>query len=278
MASRHHPVAALALAAAMLLPLSSLAASPASAQPVQLEQPALAAASAMGHHASALPASPFARSSFNPYATDSPIYHDSEQWQWLSYSGKVIPGGHIFNATTGGQCSTGWIVGQNRRSFILTAGHCGRVYDRFGIRDRNGNTALIGQMVEKKDFSTGQDYGLIEITNPRLVDPRLPNHYEVTGWRTVQWLNQQRPTICHLGYRTGKSCGQYLGVDDNGYIHFRGIVDHGDSGGPVFAVVNNTIYAVGVISWSQPSNATDVAAQPIEPAMVRWGLTLYVRY
>ena len=146
------------------------------------------------------------------------------------------------------------------------------------IRDSNGNSAVIGQMVERKNLSNNSsgDYALIELSTLQYVDPRLPGHNQVPGWYGVQWLKQNHPrTVCHLGYRTGESCGQYLGVDDLGYIHFRGIVDHGDSGGPVYVMIKGTPYAVGIISWGQPTNATDVAAQPIQTVMQRWGLTLH---
>ena len=278
MASRKHHAAALALAAAVLLPLSSQASPFALAHAAEIESSKPSAAPTLGRQYSHLPAANSLHSSFNPYAMDAPIYHDSERWDWLSYPGKVVPGGQIINIDTGGQCSTGWIVSQKQRYFILTAGHCGRVYDRFAIRDRNGNSAVIGQMVERKNLSNNSsgDYALIELSTLQYVDPRLPGHNQVPGWHGVQWLKQNHPrTVCHLGYRTGESCGQYLGVDDLGYIHFRGIVDHGDSGGPVYVMIKGTPYAVGIISWGQPTNATDVAAQPIQTVMQRWGLTLH---
>lgn len=154
MASRKHHAAALALAAAVLLPLSSQASPFALAHAAEIESSKPSAAPTLGRQYSHLPAANSLHSSFNPYAMDAPIYHDSERWDWLSYPGKVVPGGQIINIDTGGQCSTGWIVSQKQRYFILTAGHYGRVYDRFAIRDRNGNSAVIGQMVERKTSPT----------------------------------------------------------------------------------------------------------------------------
>ena len=109
MASRKHHAAALALAAAVLLPLSSQASPFALAHAAEIESSKPSAAPTLGRQYSHLPAANSLHSSFNPYAMDAPIYHDSERWDWLSYPGKVVPGGQIINIDTGGQCSTGWI-------------------------------------------------------------------------------------------------------------------------------------------------------------------------
>lgn len=208
--------------------------------------------------------------------SDSHIYHSSKEWGWLSYPGKVVPGGLILNITQNKQCSVGWIVGREQRRFILTAGHCGSVRDQFAVSDQSGNRAIIGEMVESAFLKTGgTDYGLIELYSLKYVDAKPPFQQILKGWGDVVWLDKQHPRVCYLGYRTGQSCGAYLGYNQTGIFQFRGYVDSGDSGGPVYAVIDNELYAVGIISYRQPADATHVSAQDISPAMKRWGLTIY---
>lgn len=103
----------------------------------------------------------------------------------------------------------------------------------------------------------------------------MPFTQKLHGWLSLDELNDQRPRVCHLGFRTGQSCGAYLNYTQSGIIQFRGYVDHGDSGGPVYGLVDDNIYATGIISYLQPDDSTRVSAQSIEPAIQRWGLTIY---
>lgn len=209
-------------------------------------------------------------------SSDSPIYHSSEEWAWLNYPGKVIPGGQIINIDQSTACSTGWIVGREQRRFILTAGHCGHVGNRFAVSDSQGNQTTIGEMVESTYIQTGgADYGLIELYNTNYVTAAMPFTQKLHDWLSLDELNDQRPRVCHLGFRTGQSCGAYLNYTQSGIIQFRGYVDHGDSGGPVYGLVDDNIYATGIISYLQPDDSTRVSAQSIEPAIQRWGLTIY---
>lgn len=208
--------------------------------------------------------------------SDSQIYHSSAEWGWLSYPGRVIPGGLMINITQSTQCSVGWIVGREQRRFILTAGHCGNIRDQFAISDQAGNRAIIGEMVESTFIKArGADYGLIELYSMKYVDAKPPFKETLKGWRNTAWLDKQRTRVCHLGYRNSQSCGAYLGYNQTGIFQFRGYVDSGDSGGPVYTLINNELYAVGIISYRQPADATRVSAQDIGPAMERWGLTIY---
>ena len=116
----------------------------------------------------------------------------------------------------------------------------------------------------------GADYGLIELYSLKYVDAKPPFQQILKGWRDVVWLDKQHPRVCHLGHRTGQSCGAYLGYNQTGIFQFRGYVDSGDSGGPVYTVIDNELYAVGIISYRQPADATRVSAQDIGPAMKRW--------
>ena len=57
-------------------------------------------------------------------------------------------------------------------------------------------------------------------------------------------------------------------------VNFRGVVDGGDSGGPVFAIADDGLIAIGVTSFEQDTDATRVSASLIEEPMERWGLTI----
>lgn len=205
---------------------------------------------------------------------DSKISHNSEDWLWLKSSKFVTPGSFILNKTKDTSCSTGWIVGADDRNFILTAGHCGDRGDEFYLPD--GET-YIGQMVESMYVEAGgADYGLIELSanapvnsSPQFKDLKL------LGWRGYDWIEENDPRICHLGYRTGLSCGDYLEITPGGNVTFRGFSDHGDSGGPVFALTDEGIYAVGVLSGSGIGDASRIYGMAIQPPMQRWGLTIY---
>lgn len=207
---------------------------------------------------------------------DSAIFHDSEEWQFLSMPGAVVPGGIIVNDTDESSCSVGYVVSTDNRDFVLTAGHCGEEDDQFSIVDEDGSSTYIGSMVESEFLTAGgADYGLNDITRARPHVQTFPFDAPLKGWRDVSWLEENKPRICRLGFRTGLSCGEYLGVDDNGILSFRGIADHGDSGGPVFAQTDDGFYAVGLQSYGQPADATRVSAMTIAEPMNLWGLTLY---
>lgn len=151
----------------------------------------------------------------------APVYHSSEEWAWLEHPGQVIPGGRILNVDGGGSCSTGFLVGHGPRRFILTAGHCGDVGDRFAVDDARGAAAWAGQMVESAyERVGGVDIGLIELTGTAPAEATPPVEEPLLGWAGADWLERTRPTICRLGYRTGLSCGDYLGVDEAGIVHY----------------------------------------------------------
>lgn len=207
---------------------------------------------------------------------DSAIFHDSEEWQFLSTPGAIVPGGIIVNDTDESSSSVGYVVSTDNRDFVLTAGHCGEEDDQFCIVDEDGSSTYIGSMVES-EFPTpgGADYGLIDITRARPHVQRFPFDAPLKGWCDVSWLEENKPRICRLGFPTGLSCCESLGVDGNGILSFRGIADHGDSGGPVFAQTDDGFYTVGLQSYGQPADATRVSAMTIAEPMNLWGLTLY---
>lgn len=212
---------------------------------------------------------------------DTQIYHNSSDWRWLAAPGKIVPGGQIINVTGDTLCSTGWITGVDDRFFILTAGHCGAVGDQFAIRDAGGNAELFGEMVESHltgnhESISGADIGLIEIHRREFIDPVLPLAQQVAGWQSLAWVEGNQPQICRLGHRTGLTCGPYLEAGNEGLFSSRGILDQGDSGGPVFARTSDgELWAVGVASYRVDTNATHAGSMSISEWMQHWGLTIY---
>lgn len=208
-------------------------------------------------------------------AYDSQIYHSSDDWDWLSAPGKIVPGGQYVNTRSGMTCSTGWIVSTEGRTFVLTAGHCGRPGDVIAISDRSGNTRRVGEFVETRHTEIGSyDDGLIELWDSAPYTSEVPVTAPLHRWDSAAQVAERRPQICRLGHRTGLSCGAYLS-SDSVIVEYRNITDKGDSGGPVFAVVDGRIHAIGVSSYLNDSDATRAGAAFIEPAMNRWNLTIH---
>lgn len=58
------------------------------------------------------------RSEQNPF----PIYRHSSSFSYLGASGKIVPGGAIFNKKKGLTCSAGWLFKKNDKLVLSTAG------------------------------------------------------------------------------------------------------------------------------------------------------------
>lgn len=210
----------------------------------------------------------------------SGIYQNSEGFDFLATPGTVVPGGK-YTTSSGSSCSFGWLVYSKtdtaKRKFMLTAGHCGKKGERVYIQGSNGKKAQVGQFVESTGgiLSNGDDYALIDVTNsPREAQLPLSNP-DFDGWKTQQWVKENNPKICRLGFRTGVSCGPYQEMK-NHTIFYRGISDHGDSGGPVWAETRSgKRYAVGVTSYGYDSDATLAGAASITPYMNKYSLGIY---
>lgn len=215
---------------------------------------------------------------------DQPIYHNSTNWRWLAQPSTVVPGVQTFNTDANTSCSAGYFVtSADGRRFNLTAGHCGQrgnsIYvdisgqgsTYFGSVTDSGYTSTDGQVHEDSDH----DYGLVSIDGSAAKwSSAMPFAQKLSGYLTADQLATRRPRICRLGARTGLSCGAMVAVNDDGYVTYRSIADHGDSGGPVFAMIGDALYAVGVDSSGEDEDATLAAAQLIAPAIQHWGLTL----
>lgn len=207
--------------------------------------------------------------------SDQP-YWDRQNWGWLEYPGALLPGGLLANTRTGATCSAGYLVGHDNKDYVLTSGHCGQVGDSFTINDAYGNYREIGY-IEYRQEDPGVDYSLIRLTDYDSVSAALPLDVELAGWISTDQLMEMRPELCRLGYRSGLSCGPLRGLDRDGRIHFTAIANHGDSGGPVFAIIGGKAYAVGITTGGFAQDATLVVADPIDRILAAYGLHLYGR-
>lgn len=210
----------------------------------------------------------------------SKIFHSSEGFEFLKTPGVVMPGGKYITSA-GSACSFGWLVHSTTeaadRKYMLTAGHCGTKGDLVYTRDQRGNDTLVGEFVESTGdlLRDGSDYALIDVTDSAR-QAELPfEEPRFEGWVDQAWVQANNPQICRVGFRTGVSCGSYLEMKNN-TIFYEGISDHGDSGGPVWAVDSNgDRWAVGVTSYGFAEDATMAGAAAIEPWMDRYSLGIY---
>lgn len=211
---------------------------------------------------------------------DSQIYVIPGDWSFLETPGMIIPGALMTNVTRSGQCSQGWIAGRDQEVYMVTAGHCGEVGDRFSIRDAYGNEAVFGEVTWSAfEQVSGYDLGLIYIYPEahHLIDPAIPlNDVVVQGTATPAELERQHPMVCRIGYRTEAYCGTYLNYTSEGLFDYRGFAKPGDSGGPVFVIDNQGNYwAAGVTSYITYTDGSRQSAMSIAEMMNYFGLTLY---
>mgnify|MGYP002715106945 CR=1 FL=1 len=209
-------------------------------------------------------------------------YHNRENFRFLEQPGKIVPGGRIYNTRKNSGCSTGFIASRDNRAFIITAGHCGDIGDQFVVQDRQGNTLLLGEMVESYveqsgEAITGADIGLIELYDDakQHVDSSLPVNAKIQGVISPAEAAQREMAICRLGATTGYSCGVFVDEDQAGQFHFRNISDRGDSGGAIFAFDGTNAYALGVVSRGSDYNKTLAGGMSIGEAVQYWGLTVH---
>lgn len=235
-------------------------------------------------------------------AARNEIIRDSASFQYLSAPDWIMPGAKYIVAKADGQisfCSFGWMVRQPsapQQLYNLTAGHCGDPGDGVYL-DPNGNEdpndfINIGQFIGQDyagehDIRTGADYGLIQI------DPGWNEYVRYTpdisvvtgegldlvGAVSPQALADFKPYTCHLGFRSGLSCGPFREVTSGTNLVFESISDKGDSGGVVWSfedpVNSGIIYASGIVSWVEfYGDATATNAKTIDEVLAVNGLQL----
>lgn len=210
-------------------------------------------------------------------------YHNFPDYRWLSNPGKIVPGGLMYRIKPNGEaytCSMGWMAFRNETPYIVTAGHCGEPGEVMYIPGPNGGIE-IGPIVasQYERFNSGEfsrDYGLIEITEPSLVDPYLPTGEEIKGWRSPEWAEANGYAICKLGATFGYSCGEFIAMERDGQFSFKGYGERGDSGGPVWArTPEGGAYAIGVFSNLNDYSKIGLGGMSIEEVMDGAGLTLW---
>lgn len=210
------------------------------------------------------------------------VKRNSRGWEFLNDGGVVQPGFQYTVVRANGSrntCSFGWMVRQQgtNRVFNLTAGHCGEKGDQVYIRVK-GQQQLkyVGTFVfstgTPKKFGVDPDYALIEVTKSTApINPKLPvkGATVVNNVASLEQIDRSEPYMCRLGYRSGISCGYYIGRVGNFVYQYRNISDGGDSGGPIWTVdaQGNPQYAAGVHSFGQPNTATRAGAAAIAPIL-----------
>lgn len=180
-------------------------------------------------------------------------------------------------------CSAGWLAKPSRfpgEVWMITAGHCGERGDQVFYPAENGELIPAGKF--EVSWSSAHrlgelDYGLVNVTGAPGLSARLPvpDDMQIVGWRSWEWLAENRPYTCRIGAGTGLSCGEFVGIDDIVY-RYQSISNSGDSGGPVWAQdpVTKKWYAIGTTSFIEETDATNAGALVIEPILRPEGLQM----
>lgn len=173
-----------------------------------------------------------------------------EAAEYFMTVGLLTPGAAIYNTAGDNRCSAGHFVGDGKRLFILTAGHCGDKGDTFFYKDRSGENVKIGEMVlEARNTNTdtinSADIALIEVSNPAAQVSTSPAlNAPLAGWLPLEDVALRKPTICRAGSTRGVSCGNFIDRrEDQGLFTFGNDSAPGDSGGPVYASIDGKLYA-----------------------------------
>lgn len=223
---------------------------------------------------------------------DRKIYRDSESYTYLESSSYIEPGMKYFVDTAEGlaQCSFGWTVefkNDPGTFYNLTAGHCGEVGDKVymdfeGTGDPS-HYIHVGTFAWQlyEETTMDEDYSLIQFLEgaekymtgtPNLLVGGDREELNLLGWEDAGWLEKTKPYMCRLGFRSGLSCGNYQEMVDDNEVAFDNIVDHGDSGGVIWAFdpddsSGRGIRAVAITSWGTRDDATTAVGQTIDKVM-----------
>lgn len=117
-----------------------------------------------------------------------------------------------------------------------------------------------------------QDRGAISLRSYIATTPLIAGKYQPGYVLTEEEVYVGR-TVCKYGVVTGETCGTIHAVGPT-FVDVHGIhVEHGDSGGPVYAVDGNTAYPIAVVSHIKPSYQR-MAGALVAPMLDEWGLRL----
>ncbi len=160
----------------------------------------------------------------------------------------VYPGMEIRQETT--VCTLGYVDPVLRIAF--SAGHC---RTRGPVTDRNGR--FIGVVSGSRDNTpdgtvvrTDQvisDYEAIDLAPEVTINDVLPGGRQLVA-NLAAPLAPGQP-ICHFGIVTGESCGSIERVNNGWFTMENGVVSQkGDSGGPVYILVDGKALLVGLFN------------------------------
>ncbi|HHU67771.1 S1 family peptidase [Corynebacterium sp.] len=187
--------------------------------------------------------------------------------------GYLAPG---FEVTTPDRaCSAGFMARTAAgEPVMVTAGHCGLVGQTVFV-SRDGRQVAVGTVIHSEFAAdnSAPDIGIVRLTSPEDVSPRLAGVYPIEGVLSVEDVQRLRPELCRFGARSGISCGEYLGINEDKIV-LSNIARPGDSGGPVLARIDGRYHAVGVASWMLTGSRPVIAAQPLAGILEEHNLQL----
>ncbi|MFI0421187.1 hypothetical protein [Spongiactinospora sp. 9N601] len=188
----------------------------------------------------------------------------------------------LTNATHGVECTSGFAVGKNAQTFLLTAGHCGGVGDEF---EQFGQP--VGVASEK---NAGHDLLLISADAEGYIDRGLLPPLPVGGWdyayagevvKSYGATHGQFSDFQVTGVVRSVVIRDYLGdlVTVTNLLEaasLNGLASHAASfsGGPVYGLQGSKAAAKGSFT---AVNGSNVLFQPISSAITDFGVSVLVK-
>jgi len=178
-------------------------------------------------------------------------------------------------------CTLGWlIVSPQGDVSALTAAHC-RTGPEINVHNpSNGASLAAGSWVYSEQslrdtVLQGVDIATVALSKSLGHSAYTRDGVGPAGVSTAQDLLDNPPArICKRGGQTGVSCGPMVAISDD-RVTFRAKVDHGDSGGPVWAVSDSgVVTAVAVVAGQSDDDPSLTVGQLINPWLLRWGARL----
>ncbi|WP_145958904.1 hypothetical protein [Mycobacterium intracellulare] len=179
-------------------------------------------------------------------------------------------------------CSLGWLALSPQGDVqALTAGHCRTGPQVDALDQRTGAKVEAGQWAQSeytpRTVMDGDDIAVITLTSHLGHDVKTVDGIAPVAVATTQGLRDTPPArICKRGGQTGVTCGPLVSVSDD-RVAFRAEVDHGDSGGPVWAVSpSGVVTAAAIVAGKSDDDPSIAVGQLINPWLVRWHTKLGV--
>lgn len=174
-----------------------------------------------------------------------------------------LQGGVKISIDGGHDCSVGFKAKDGNKEGFITAGHCGAVGSDVKFPSFGG--AKIGE-VTKDGFVVGDsmtfcDCLFVEMTEDVTVDNLIYANVTVNGIGTPIYQD----TVYLVGFASGEFTGDIIssryGVSIDGTLHLNHLridspPNDGDSGGPIYKLVNGEAKLLGFISAVQSSQYT----------------------